>query len=76
MGDSPAQASEARADGDRPMRSALILAGLTIATALVIWGGLHLIITRVNPAQETPDGHFTGSCGACHFVRESAEIVE
>lgn len=50
--------------------------GIILAFVLLLWAALHLFITRINPAQETPDGHFTGSCWACHLVSEGANLVE
>lgn len=58
------------------MKSVLVFAALTVGVMLLIWGALHLFITRINPAQETPEGHFGESCWACHWVSESARIVE
>lgn len=58
------------------MRNVLVMAALLVATALVLWGALHVFILPVHPEQETPSGHFAGSCWACHFVSEGAKIIE
>ncbi len=58
------------------MKGALVAVALTLAVLVLIWGGLHVFIRPVNPAQETPKGHFAGTCWACHFVSEGADIIE
>ncbi len=58
------------------MKSALVAVALVLGTVLVIWGGIHVMIQPVNPAQEVPKGHFSGACWACHFVSDGVELVE
>jgi len=58
------------------MKQAFVTIAIVLATLLVLWGAFHLVLTRVNPAQETPEGHFAGACWACHLVSEGAKIVE
>ena len=58
------------------MRNVLTGIVLVFAIALLIWGGLHVAIRPVNPAQKTPEGHFSSACWTCHFVSAKASIVE
>ena len=58
------------------MKNALVTVALVLATVLVVWGGLHVSITRVNPEQESPSGHFSSACWACHFVSSNAKVIE
>jgi hypothetical protein len=64
-------------EGERTLiTSALVIVGLVLATALLIWGGVHVMLRPVNPAQVSPENHFTGACWACHFMSARAAIVE
>jgi hypothetical protein len=58
------------------MKSTLVALAMVLVVILLIWGSLHLFIRPINPQQKTPEGHFSGSCWACHFVRDSAKVVE
>lgn len=58
------------------MRSVLTGIVIVLAVALLVWGGLHVFIRPVNPAQKTPEGHFRTACWTCHFVSGNADIVE
>lgn len=58
------------------MRKALIWVLGTVATALVVWGILHVMIVPVNPAQTPPEDHYGDGCSMCHIVTEGAEIIE
>lgn len=58
------------------MRKALVTAALIVGTGVVLWGSLHIFVRPVNPQQKTPDGHFGGACWACHFVSDSAKLVD
>lgn len=58
------------------MRSVFTGIVIVLGVVLLVWGGLHVFIRPVNPAQQTPQGHFNSVCWACHFVSESADIVE
>jgi len=37
---------------------------------------MHFVLTTINPAQESPAGHFQSTCWACHMTLESAELTE
>ena len=47
-----------------------------IAIIAVLWLALHVFLRPVNPAQEQPSKHLPGPCWACHFVTDSAKLVE
>ena len=56
------------------MRSVAIWVAVVVGLVLGVWLLLHVFISPVNPAQQPPDGHYAGSCWACHFVSESAQV--
>ena len=58
------------------MKNALVAIALVLAVVLLMWGGMHVMLRPVNPSQTSPEGHFTSACWACHFVSESADIVD
>lgn len=58
------------------MRSVLTGIVIVLAVALLVWGGLHVFIRPVNPAQGTPEGHFSTACWTCHFVSGNVDFVE
>jgi hypothetical protein len=55
-------------------KAAVTVAGAAVAL-VVLWGVVHIMITPINPAQESPDDHFEASCSLCHIVTESAEEI-
>lgn len=58
------------------MKSALVIVAMIAAVVLLTWGGLHVMVPRVNPAQDTPSDHFTSACWACHIVSDNAKLIE
>ena len=58
------------------MKNALVIAAVTVAVLAVMWGGLHVMVRPINPAQKVPKGHFSSACWACHLVNDNAKIVE
>ena len=51
-------------------------AAAVVVGVVLAWALLHVFISPVNPKQEQPDKHLPGQCWVCHFVSESAEMVE
>jgi hypothetical protein len=47
-----------------------------VATVVLGWGGLHVFLSPVNPAQEAPSGHWDLKCGTCHSVSDSVKVRE
>jgi hypothetical protein len=58
------------------MRRVLSFVAVVLAVLLLFWAAIHVMTTKVNPAQEAPKDHFGGPCWACHIVISGAELIE
>jgi hypothetical protein len=58
------------------MKRVLVAIGISLAVIALFWAALHVFIPQVNPAQETPKGHFGEPCWACHIVRSGARLID
>lgn len=50
--------------------------GVPLVLMLVIWGVIHVMLPPVHPDQLPAEQHAQSACWSCHFVLDSAEIVE
>ena len=57
------------------MKRALVAIAVALAVVALFWIALHVFIPPINPAQESPKGHFGEPCWACHLVNSSAQII-
>lgn len=58
------------------MKRAITWIGAGVGVVLALWIAVHFMLTTIDPAQESPAGHFQSACWACHMTLESAEVVE
>jgi len=58
------------------MKRVLAVIAAVIVAILLLWAVLHVMITQINPAQESPKGHFGQPCWACHIVNTGADLIE
>lgn len=58
------------------MKKAATWIGVGIGVLLFMWVAMHFMLTTINPAQQSPPGHFQSACWACHMTLESAELTE
>jgi heterodisulfide reductase subunit B len=58
------------------MKRAVTWIGVGVGVLLFLWIAMHLMLTTINPAQESPADHFQSACWACHMTLESAELTE
>jgi hypothetical protein len=63
-------------------RPASLLARIGLAAVLVavlivaVYALLHMSVRPINPAQETPTGHFMWNCAVCHDVNPKAPLLK
>lgn len=58
------------------MKRAVVAIAVALAVVVLFWVALHVFIPQINPAQETPTGHFGEPCWACHMVNSSAQVID
>lgn len=58
------------------MKRAVVAIAIALAVVVLFWVALHVFIPQINPAQETPAGHFGEPCWACHMVNSSAQVID
>jgi hypothetical protein len=49
---------------------------VVVGVLVLAWLALHVFISPVHPDQQSPAGHPSSACWACHFVTDSADLNE